>query len=169
MSAPVDLAALEALLAKADVHAPLSALLGSADALVGERTFATCEFNSRDVVPSQMDDIQLTREEWDVAEARRDLIVAAVNALPALVRELREARATIATLDADNKRMAEALRNAPAGWLNCPTCGEACTEIAPEWNNEQEGRCGCGASLRVEANGERAWLVDVNEEETADV
>ena len=94
MSAPVDLEALEALIAALKLSGPLE--------LDGWEVIGPQEF------PDGLYDVEFASvNSRDFGEC----IVAAVNALPALVRDLSEARATIATLDADNRRMAEALRD----------------------------------------------------------
>lgn len=59
-------------------------------------------------------------------------------------------------------------------FLDCPVCGDPCEAILsnrptaihpyPWWEDGQDGVCRCGALLEVNADGERAWLVDVSEE-----
>ena len=53
-------------------------------------------------------------------------------------------------------------------FLSCPACGEECRGLpasrpTPDWPDGcwldgDTGRCQCGAEVRAEADGERAWL-----------
>lgn len=53
-------------------------------------------------------------------------------------------------------------------YLSCPVCGEECKSLPANranpqfpsgyWNDGDTCECQCGASLRVEADGECAWL-----------
>jgi hypothetical protein len=57
--------------------------------------------------------------------------------------------------------------------LECPACEEPCKGFPPyrrtseyrfpHWMDGDHGTCQCGAELRVEADGERAWLVATGE------
>jgi hypothetical protein len=54
--------------------------------------------------------------------------------------------------------------------LDCPACGKPCTTIPPyrpnseypypHWQEGESGKCQCGATLFVVADGERAWFVE---------
>ncbi len=60
--------------------------------------------------------------------------------------------------------------------LNCPRCGEICEEMPanepeppydfPHWEEGDTGVCSCGASLEVRVDGERAYLIDMEENES---
>jgi hypothetical protein len=70
-------------------------------------------------------------------------------------------------------------------YLNCPACGEPCTnipscqeahaecqaEVADDldhsWCEDRRGVCGCGARLHVDVDDGRAWL-DEDEDEDAE-
>lgn len=70
-----------------------------------------------------------------------------------------------------------------AQYLNCPACGEPCTEIPScqsahldctaevdrhlthSWCEDRRGVCGCGARLYVDVDDGRAWLVEGEENE----
>jgi len=59
-----------------------------------------------------------------------------------------------------------------ADMLCCPSCGEMCQTMLPNrptpqyrypwWEEGQYATCQCGADLLVDADGERAWLVERN-------
>lgn len=54
-------------------------------------------------------------------------------------------------------------------FLNCPECGQPCYTLPakdptyeynyPHWEEGDWADCQCGATVWVEADGERAWLV----------
>lgn len=62
-------------------------------------------------------------------------------------------------------------------WLDCPSCGEPCKAMPPyhrdaeypfpHWIDGDMGTCECGCDVRVQADGERAWLIDVSPSPTA--
>ncbi len=61
-------------------------------------------------------------------------------------------------------------KNGYATALDCPSCGEPCTTIGPyranseypfpHWQDGDSGKCQCGVTLFVEADGEQAYLVE---------
>ena len=56
-------------------------------------------------------------------------------------------------------------------YLECPVCGDECQAFPaheptvdfpePHWFDDDDGVCQCGAKLKISADGEQAWLVEM--------